>query len=71
MDTARIPQPEQRTTTRETGTCAGCGTTTKTLTAPRPNAGHSYKGEMYCVACNPRFGLRGIGRANLARLVAN
>ncbi len=71
MAKTSVAQPEKHTTTRETGTCAGCGTTEKTLTAPRPNAGHGYKGEMYCVACNPRFGLRGIGRANLARLVAN
>ncbi len=43
------------TTTREKGTCSGCGTTAKTLTAPRPNVGHDYKGEMFCLSCNPRF----------------
>jgi hypothetical protein len=46
------PVPEE---TRERGTCSGCGTTAKTLTAPRPNVGHGYRGAMYCVACNPRF----------------
>jgi hypothetical protein len=35
--------------TRERGTCSGCGTTTKTLTAPRPNVGHGYRGR--CTAC--------------------
>jgi hypothetical protein len=42
--------------TRERGVCSECGTTTKTLTAPRPNVGHGYTGPMYCLACNPRFG---------------
>ena len=41
--------------TRPCGTCAGCGTTEKALTAPRPNAGHGYRGEMFCLSCNPRF----------------
>jgi hypothetical protein len=41
--------------TRERGQCSGCGTTTKTLTAPRPNVGHGYRGPMYCLSCNPRF----------------
>jgi hypothetical protein len=41
--------------THERGTCASCGTTTKTLTAPRPNVGHGYRGPMYCLSCNPRF----------------
>jgi hypothetical protein len=41
--------------TRECGTCSGCSTTTKTLTAPRPNVGHGYRGPMYCLSCNPRF----------------
>jgi len=49
-DTAPAPP------TRERGTCAECGTTTKTLTAPRPNVGHGYTGPMYCLPCNPRFG---------------
>ncbi len=48
------PVPEEET--RERGTCEGCGTTTKTLTAPRPNVGHGYTGPMYCLSCNPRFG---------------
>jgi hypothetical protein len=46
------PIPEE---TRKRGTCSGCGTTTKTLTAPRPNVGHGYRGSMYCLSCNPRF----------------
>ena len=41
--------------THKRGTCFGCGTTTKTLTAPRPKVGHGYKGPMYCMSCNPRF----------------
>jgi hypothetical protein len=41
--------------TRERGICSGCGTTTKTLTAPRPNVGHGYRGPIYCLPCNPRF----------------
>jgi hypothetical protein len=57
VDTIRIaqsahPVPEE---TRECGTCAGCGTTEKTLTAPRPNVGHGYRGPMFCLHCNPRF----------------
>ena len=41
--------------TRERGTCASCGTTTKTLTAPHPNVEHGYGGPMYCLSCNLRF----------------
>jgi hypothetical protein len=41
--------------TRERGACSACSTTTKTLTAPRPNVGHGYRGPMYCLSCNPRF----------------
>ena len=41
---------------RERGTCSGCGTTTRALTAPKPNVGHGYTGPMYCLVCNPRFG---------------
>ncbi len=57
MDTTTVAHPaREATTTRfERGTCAECGTTTKTLTAPRPNVGHDYKGEMFCLSCNPRF----------------
>jgi hypothetical protein len=40
---------------RQRGTCSGCGTTTKTLTAPRLNAEHGYRGPMYCLSCNSRF----------------
>jgi hypothetical protein len=46
-----VPEEE----TRERGNCASCDTTTKTLTAPRPNVGHGYEGPMYCLSCNPRF----------------
>ncbi len=41
--------------TRERDTCSGCGTTTKTLTIPRPNVGHGYEGPRYCLSCKPRF----------------
>ena len=44
----------EATATRERGTCSGCGTTTKTLMAPIPNA-RDYEGPMYCMSCNPRF----------------
>ncbi len=44
------------TTVRMKGTCAGCGTTTKTLIAPRKGVGHSYTGPMHCMGCTPRFG---------------
>ena len=47
--------PDSEAAVRERGTCSGCGTTTKTLTAPRPNVGHGYRGPMYCLSCNPRF----------------
>jgi hypothetical protein len=57
MDTTTVAQPAHPVPeeTRECGTCSGCGTTTKTLTAPRPNVGHGYRGPMYCLSCNPRF----------------
>jgi hypothetical protein len=58
VDTKSLAQPAHLVVpeeTRERGTCASCGTTTKTLTAPRPNVGHGYTGPMYCLACNPRF----------------
>ena len=56
MDTTSVarPAPETTNTTRERGTCSGCGTTTKTLTAPHLNA-RDYTGPMYCMSCNPRF----------------
>ena len=41
--------------TRKRGECSGCGHTDKALTTPKPNAGRGYKGEMYCMGCNPRF----------------
>ena len=44
----------EATATRERGTCFGCGTTTKALMAPIPNA-RGYEGPMYCMSCNPRF----------------
>jgi hypothetical protein len=52
VDTTKDTAPPP-TTTREKGTCSGCGTTTKTLTAPRPGA-RDHEG-MYCLSCNPRF----------------
>jgi hypothetical protein len=57
MDTARIAHPAHGVPeeNRERGACASCGTTIKTLTAPRPNVGHGYRGPMYCLPCNPRF----------------
>jgi hypothetical protein len=60
----------ETTTTRERGTCSGCGTTTKTLTAPRPNVGHGYKGEMFCLSCNPRFFTLDMHFSSLERLDA-
>ena len=59
MDTKSLAHPAHPVVpeaTRERGTCSGCGTTAKTLTAPRPNVGHGYEGPMYCLWCNPRFG---------------
>ncbi len=55
MDTKSLAQPAHPEGIRERGTCAGCGTTTKTLTAPLPNVGYGYRGAMYCLSCNPRF----------------
>ncbi len=58
MDTKSLAHPapqDPKETPRECGTCAGCGTTEKTLTAPRQNVGHGYRGPMYCLSCNPRF----------------
>jgi hypothetical protein len=60
------PVPEE---TPERGTCSGCGTTTKTLTAPRPNVGHGYRGPMYCLSCNPRFFALGAQWSCLERMV--
>src|SRR5215207_2246330 len=53
---ARPAHPVPEEARRERGQCSGCGTTTKALTAPRPNVGHGYRGAMYCLPCNPRFG---------------
>ena len=55
MATTESSASTAHTSTRRRGTCSGCSTTTKTLTAPRPNVGHGYRGPMYCLACNPRF----------------
>ena len=41
--------------TRKRGECSGCGRTDKALTAPKPNVGRGYRGEMFCISCNPRF----------------
>jgi hypothetical protein len=55
MATTSLAHPVSEEETRERGTCSGCDTTAKTLTAPRPNVGHGYRGAMYCLSCNPRF----------------
>ncbi len=62
------PVPEE---TRERGTCSGCDTTTKTLTAPRLNVEHSYRGPMYCLPCNPRFFTLDAQWSSLERRSAN
>ncbi len=54
MKSLAHPAPETTPTTRERGTCSGCGTTEKTLMAPIPND-RDYTGPMYCMSCNPRF----------------
>lgn len=54
MDTTTVAQPAHPSP-REKDTCSGCGTTTKTLTAPHSGA-RDYIGPMYCLGCNPRFG---------------
>ena len=53
MITESLAHPVVSEETRERGTCSGCGTTTKTLMAPIPNA-RDYEGPMYCMSCNPR-----------------
>jgi hypothetical protein len=63
------PVPEEETP-RERGTCSGCGTTTKALTAPRPNVGRGYRGPMYCLACNPRFRILDAQWSGLERMGA-
>jgi hypothetical protein len=50
-----LAPPAPLSTQRQRGQCSRCGTTTKTLTAPRPNVEHGYRGPMYCLPCNPRF----------------
>ena len=70
MDTSTLAhQPATATTTREKGTCSGCGATTKTLTAPIPNA-RDYEGPMYCLSCNPRFLALDMHYSSLERLGA-
>ncbi len=65
------PVPEEETReTRPCGTCTGCGTTEKTLTAPRPNTGRGYRGEMFCVSCNPRSRFLDAQWSGLARMGA-
>ncbi len=71
MDTKSLAQPAHPVVpeeTRERGQCSGCGTTTKTLTAPRPNVGRGYRGPMYCLSCNPRFFTLDAQRSGLARM---
>ena len=55
MATTESSASSAQPSTRERGTCSGCGTTTKTLTAPRAKVGHGYDVPMYCMSCNPRF----------------
>ena len=59
MATTKDSAPTRTPSTREKGTCAGCGTTEKALIAPRKNL-RDYEGPMYCLSCNPRFGDGGI-----------
>ena len=66
MDTTKSSAPAHPST-REKGTCSGCGTTTKTLTAPIPNA-RDYEGPMYCLSCNPRFLMMDMHYSSLERL---
>ncbi len=68
MKSLAHPAPETTPTTRERGTCSGCGTTEKTLTAPKSNAGHGYEGPMYCLSCNPRFFSLDMHYSSLERL---
>ncbi len=70
MDTTTVAHPAREATpTREKGTCSGCGTTTKTLTAPISNA-RDYEGPMYCLSCNPRFLTLDMHYSSLERLGA-
>ncbi len=55
MTEQSLAQPAHETASRERGTCSGCGTTSKALTAPKANVSRDYKGEMFCLHCNPRF----------------
>ena len=68
MDTTKDSATTRTTTTRERGTCSGCGTTTKTLMAPKANVPHGYDGEMFCLRCNPRFLTLDAHYASLERL---
>lgn len=64
-----LAHPAHPVETRERGTCSGCGTTTETLTAPRPNVGYGYEGPMYCLPCNPRFFVLDAQWSGLERMV--
>ncbi len=55
MDTTSVAKEAPREVSRKRGECDGCGRTDKALTAPKPNAGRGYRGDMYCMGCNPRF----------------
>jgi len=68
MDTTTVAQPAHPAP-RECGTCSGCGTTTKTLTAPHSGA-RDYEGPMYCLSCNPRFLALDMHYSSLERLGA-
>ena len=58
--------PEQASLPRKRGICAGCGSTTKALIAPRRRVGHGYTGPMHCLSCCPRFS--GGGLAMIERM---
>jgi len=55
----RTLEGDQASPPRKRGTCAGCGSTTKALIAPRKNL-RSYTGPMHCLSCSPRFSGGGI-----------
>ena len=59
-----VPTPPP---TRERGTCSGCATTTKTLSAPHSGA-RDYTGPMFCLSCNPRFFALDMHFSSLERL---
>jgi len=57
---SRTLEGDQASPTCKRGTCAGCGSTTKALIAPRRGVGHGYTGPMHCLSCSPRFSGGGV-----------